>query len=59
MREQGALWTETGRVFFQPRLLSRDSPVAGDINRGERKLHFSKKRERGEKGVRNEESRPH
>lgn len=56
MREQGVLWTETGRVSFQLQPLPRDSPVAGDINRGEKKLHFSKKGERGEKGVRNKQT---
>lgn len=43
--EQGVLWTETGRVSFQ--LLPRDSPVAGDISRGEKKNCISARKERG------------
>lgn len=37
----GMLWTS--RVFFQMQPLARNSPVTGDINRGEKKLLFSER----------------
>lgn len=43
MRPWGTLWTKTGRVSFQMQPLPRNSPVTGDINRGENKLLFSER----------------
>lgn len=45
--EQGALWTQPGRVPSQPQLLPRDTPGAAGINRAEKKIAFQQERREG------------